>query len=93
MPKDEINREEIDLTGDQPPPLQRGKMNKRKKDEVTINASIWELDEPVKSEYEQIKRQRGSLADVAKEAARRYANNADSSIAISSKSSRSIWKA
>ena len=36
LPKDEINREEIDLTEQQPAPP-RGKMNKRKKEEVTSN--------------------------------------------------------
>ena len=76
VPKDEIEKEEIDLTGDnrQPPyhtsVSPKGKMNKRKKGEVAAHASeqaVWELEQLVKRQYEKIKRERGTLEHVAQQ--------------------------
>ena len=69
LPSDEINREQIDFTKEQQPTQARDKVNKRKKEEVTTNTSeqaICELDDQVRKEYEQIKKQRGTLADERK---------------------------
>ena len=54
-----------------------------------------ELDDLVKKEYEQIKKQRGTLVDVAKKTARRYTDNAVEKVVerLSPNKKKEYWKA